>query len=215
MATSQNRDGVAQKQPSPDLDPDLPDEDEQDYRIYGARLSLGQMGVQGMVVKLPPAQRKALGYPETGPVPMADIYGIVRSLTDPKKLPMKDGETEQRYCRGLVGKLEGRNLATGEFFSGGAGYLPSGFHDECVSDVEHKLAQAGPGGEVRIGWRFVCVQDGNLSGFTWKAISLVPVDKNDPVIPMRTKSLKLSTDATMKALSALSAPKIEDPAAVA
>lgn len=164
-------------------DADLPIEGEADQRGLLTKLSLSMMNCQPELSK---TQHKD--------ILQAIVFGELVGLTGAKELPNAKTEDE-KYTYGLVGRIEGVNVLTGEMFKAGVLYLPGGFHDMFLSEMEAQLAAAGEGGHVTIAFalEFYSTPSNNPRGYSWKARNKMPMEKRDPLARLRQRALAGAT----------------------
>lgn len=122
-------------------------------------------------------------------VHQATIYGYITGLTGPKELPnAKNGQDAITY--GLTGMIEGLNVRTGEIFKGGVLYLPAGFHDMFLAEMEMGLKAAGPGNvQIAFALDMFSIPADNPRGYSWKAKSKLPQERHDPLARLRARAL--------------------------
>lgn len=131
-------------------------------------------------------------------IPMARVYGLLFNVTDRKRLPVgpNDEPGIPKYTYGIVGQIEALNLATGEIFKGGVFYAPSGFHEMYLSEVQAKLNTNEIGAGIQFAHEYHAISDGNPSGYSWRIVNLMPMDRHDPLASLRRRALAGSTIAT-------------------
>jgi hypothetical protein len=161
---------------------DMPIEGDSDPRQQLAKLSLGMMHTQPELSK---TQNKD--------ILQAIIFGELTGLTGPKELPKAKSDAE-KYTYGLVGMIEGVNAITGEMFKAGIVYLPGGFHDMFLAEMESQLKAAGPGNvTVSFALEFYSTPSGNPRGYSWKARNKMPIERHDPLARLRQRALAGAT----------------------
>lgn len=172
---------------------DLPIEGMADPRSQLAKLSLGQMGVR------PELSLFRQGDPESGKtILQAVIFGEITGLTGPKELPNAKSEAE-KYTYGLMGRIEAVNALSGEMFKAAILYLPGGFHEMFLSEIEAGLKGGDVNTVIAFALEFYSIPAGNPRGYSWKAVNKMPVEKRDPLARLRQRAL---AGTTIKALAA-------------
>lgn len=162
----------------------LPIDGPADPRAGLTKLSLALMGCQPELSKI--------GVPHTGghEIDQAVVFGELTGLTGAKELPNAKSEDE-KYTFGLVGMIEGINIRTGESFQAGVLYLPGGFHDLFLAQMESELASLGKGNvSIKFALKFVSIPAGNPRGYSWKAKNQLPMQKHDPLAQLRARALR-------------------------
>lgn len=166
---------------------DLPIEGEADNRGLLNKLSLSMMNCQPELSK---TQHKD--------VLQAIIFGELVGLTGAKELPNAKSDDE-KFTYGLVGRIEGVNVITGEMFKAGVLYLPGGFHDMFLAEMEAQLTAVGEDGHATLAFalEFYSTPANNPRGYSWKARNKMPMEKRDPLARLRQRAL---TGVTIKQL---------------
>jgi len=170
---------------------DIPLDGDEDKRSQLTKLALSGMGCQPelsvardqMVTINGKEQMMKVGQD----VHQATIFGYITGLTGPKELPnAKNGQDAITF--GLVGQIEGLNVLTGEMFKAGILYLPGGFHEMFLSEMEMALGD-GAKPQIAFALEFWSVPAGNPRGYTWKAKNKLPMEKADPLARLRARAL--------------------------
>lgn len=195
------------------LDPEEMAQWGNDPRVVNSRLSLAIMGCRPELSKFPPAQLDDMGIKNNNSaVVQCRIYGKTFGLTGPKKLDPTAIDSAITY--GLVGFNEGLNLLTGEFYKGGILYLPEGFHDDALSEVELLVESSGNGKfEITYAWEFESFPAKNPSGYSWRAKSLTPIRRDDPLLSLRQRALRgltVQTPLLLQGVAGRSGPVIDN-----
>lgn len=162
---------------------ELPIDGPNDPRAQLTKLSLALMGCQPELSKV--------GVPKTGgqEVLQAIVFGELIGLTGAKELPNAKSEDE-KYTFGLVGRIEGVNAITGEAYQAGILYLPGGFHDMFLAEMEAQIAAAGKGNfTVQFALEFYSIPANNPRGYSWKAKNKMPMKQRDPLEHLRRRAL--------------------------
>ena len=163
----------------------LPIDGPADPRAALMKLSLALMGCQ-------PEQSK-IGQKPGGEIVQAIVFGELTGLTGAKELPNAKNDDE-KYTYGLVGRIEGVNAQTGESYQAGVLYLPGGFHDMFLAEMEAQLASVGKGNvSIKFALEFSSIPAGNPRGYSWKAKNKLPMQQHDPLEHLRRRALAGST----------------------
>lgn len=180
---------------------DIPvDDGPSDDRAQLTKLSLAQMGVQPE--RSLKKKRKVIidgreAEVEAGEdVLQATIYGQITGLTGPKELPnAKPGADAITY--GLIGRIEGVNNLTGEMFKAGVLYLPAGFHDMFLTEVESQLKIGDGHVALAFALEFWSIPATNPRGYSWKAKNKLAMERTDPLRGIRARALAGTTVAAL------------------
>jgi hypothetical protein len=86
-----------------------------------------------------------------------------------------------RMYSALTGQFYGINMETGETFASGKLFLPSGIHEQ----VEARVKELAEGGVVMFGLEIRCVAAANPVGYTYQAVSILPVAEHDNLSEIR------------------------------
>ena len=167
-------------------------EGENDTRGMLSKLSLSLMGcrpelslAREQVVMIEGQEQKI----KVGKQVLQAVFlGEITNLTGPKELPNAKSE-EEKYTYGLAGRIEGINAITGETFRGGVLYLPGGFHDMFLAEVEAGL-KAGGNVSIAFALEFHSIPADNPRGYSWKAVNKMPMEKRDPFRELRKRALQ-------------------------
>ncbi len=168
-----------------------PEQDTPDDRAQLTKLSLAMMGCQ--------PELSCIGIPGTGgqEILQAVIFGELTRLTGPKELPNAKSDAE-KYTFGLVGQIEGVNTRSGEMFKAGVLYLPAGFHDMFLAEMESQIALLGAGQfTIQFAMEFYSIPAKNPRGYSWKAKNKMPMMRHDPLAALRRRALAGSTVKTL------------------
>lgn len=130
-------------------------------------------------------------------VHQATIFGEITGLTGPKELPNAKSEAD-KWTYGLKGRIEGVNVITGEMFKAAVLYLPAGFHDMFLAEMEAGLKTADANTAIVFALEFWSIPADNPRGYSWKAVNKMPMQKHDPLARLRQRAL---SGTTIKALS--------------
>jgi hypothetical protein len=172
---------------------DIPLDGVSDNRQQLTKLSLGLMGCQPELSvakdQMIDGQRVKAGRD----VLQAIIFGEITGLTGPKELPNAKTEAE-KFTYGLLGRIEGVNAISGEMFKAAILYLPGGFHDMFLAEIETQL-KAAPDGHATIVFalEFYSIPANNPRGYSWKAKNKMPIEKRDPLARLRARALAGTT----------------------
>lgn len=167
-----------------------------DTRAQLTKLSLAQMGCQPEL-SLKKKRKVVMDGRETEieageDVLQATIFGQITGLTGPKELPnSKPGVDAITY--GLVGRIEALNNITGEMFKAGILYLPTGFHDMFLVEVESQLKNGDGHVSLAFALEFWSIPATNPRGYSWKAKNKLAVEKVDPLARLRARALAGTT----------------------
>lgn len=173
--------------------PDIPLDDPSDPRSQLSKLALSLMGCQPelsmakeqTVTINGQQQRSKVGMP----IHQATIFGKINGLTGPKELPNARSEAD-KYTYGLTGLIEGVNVLTGEMFKGGVLYLPAGFHDMFLAEMQLGLQSGDVNTQIAFALEFWSIPADNPRGYSWKAKSKLPAQKQDPLAGLRARALQ-------------------------
>lgn len=173
---------------------DIPLEDgEEDKRSQLTKLALSMMGCQPELSLKRKRKVTIDGIDqevEVGEeIHQATLFGYITGLTGPKELPnAKNGQDAITF--GLVGMIEGLNVRSGEMFKAGVLYLPGGFHDMFLAEMEMGLKSAGAGNvQIAFALEFWSIPADNPRGYSWKAKNKMPMEKSDPLARLRQRAL--------------------------
>lgn len=161
---------------------DLPIEGESDPRQQLTKLSLGMMHCQPELSKH-----------QNRDVLQAIVFGELIGLTGAKELPNAKSEAE-KFTYGLIGRIEGINAISGEMFQAGILYLPGGFHDMFLAEMEAQLKMMGEGNvTIAFAMEFYSTPSQNPRGYSWKARNKMPMERRDPLARLRQRALAGTT----------------------
>lgn len=132
----------------------------------------------------------------------ATIFGEITGLTGPKELPNAKSDAE-KYTYGLTGRIEGVNVLTGEMFKAGVLYLPAGFHDMFLAEMESALKMADQNAAIVFALQFWSIPSDNPRGYSWKAVNKMPIEKRDPLARLRARAME---GTVIKAIAAPTTP---------
>lgn len=199
-ATEQNKNTETQHHGDPEIIEDgIPLDGPEDGRSQLTRLSLALMRTQPELSKIDGPDEEYAGRECL----QAVIFGELTGLTGAKELPNAKIE-EDKFTYGLVGNIEGVNARTGEMFKAAVLYLPAGFHDMFLAELESMIASQGKGGfTIQFALEFYSIPAKNPRGYSWKAKNKMPMAKRDPLEHLRRRALQGST---IKLLGATPAP---------
>lgn len=203
QADSEQRKGATEFAPGTVAD-EFPVDDDDDRRSQLSKLALSLMGCQPelsmakeQVVTIDGQPQKIKAGTE---IHQATIFGYINDLTGPKELPNAKSERD-KITYGLKGMIEGVNVRTGEMFKAAILYLPAGFHDMFLSEMEAALKAGDTNTQIAFALEFWSIPSDNPRGYAWKAKNKLPMEKKDPLAGLRSRALKGTT------IKALSAPK--------
>lgn len=126
------------------------------------------------------------------------LFGHITGLTGPKELPNAKSEAD-KITYGLKGNIEGINVLTGEMFKAAVLYLPGGFHDMFLAEMEAGLQGGDANTQIAFSLEFWSIPSDNPRGYSWKAVNKMPMQKHDPLARLRQRALQ---GVTIKALPA-------------
>lgn len=182
---------------------DIPIDGEEDKRSQLTKLSLSMMGCEPER-SLKRKRKVTIGGVEQEvevgeEIHQATMFGYITGLTGPKELPnAKPGQDAITF--GLVGMIEGLNVISGEMFKAGVLYLPAGFHDMFLAEMEMSLKAAGAGNvQIAFALEFWSIPADNPRGYSWKAKNKMPIEKADPLARLRQRALSGTKVAALAA----------------
>lgn len=177
---------------------ELPIEGDPDGSSMLSRLALSMMGTNPELSQFRPESKEYTGKT----ILQAVIFGELTGLTGPKELPNAKTEAE-KFTYGLKGRIEGINVLTGEMYKAAVLYLPAGFHDMFLAEMETGLAGGDANMLLAFALEFYSIPASNPRGYSWKAVNKMPMEKKDPLARLRQRAMQ---GVTVKALAAPSSP---------
>lgn len=178
---------------------DIPvDDGEMDGRSQLSKLALSLMGVRP---ELSIAREEVIDGRKVKAgrdVLQAVIFGAITGLTGPKELPNAKTEAD-KYTYGLKGSIEGVNAISGEMYKAAILYLPAGFHDMFLAEMESALKAGDVNTQIAFALEFWSIPSDNPRGYSWKAVNKMPMEKRDPLARLRQRAMQ---GVTIKALAA-------------
>jgi hypothetical protein len=129
------------------------------------------------------------------PVRLCRIAGIINgSAREYKAEDMGKPEDQRETFFALIGRFEADVYDDhGEIagYYGGQAYLPKGFHEACLSELQSRIDHDDPSPAIPINLEFWSEPAGNPAGYSYLAVNLNPIvrDPSDPMEQMRRVSL--------------------------
>lgn len=159
---------------------------EVDHANYLGKITVGQCGGNPSLAKSANAR-----------VPVMMITGIA---TGSKVVHF--AITDEDFIA-LVGMFHAKNLQTGAEYRSGVCYLPGGYHENIVEEIEQQIKRIELDGEdpnrrskfepvqVQFSMQFDAQPARNPSGYSYVARSLLPVSKADPLSVLLKQAMPL------------------------